>query len=145
MIESTTGLSASTPPSELLQRIEELRATVRHLRGRVEELEGNREALLQENRSLRRTVTHAQLADGVLTGRAGEEDAEGGEAATEDAAIRAGLYRALPVSCAFHTFFQVADQRGLDTAAARQALRHFLDEGRLAREGTRLRKPEARS
>lgn len=143
MTDTARDPSTTRSRTELTERIKELEATVRRLRARVSELESDREHLLEENQALRKKVTHAHLADTLLA----TLDEEDGDAAPAPEAPSAatGLHRALPSSFTFRTFFRVAEREGLDTAGARRCLRHFLDRGRLARDGSRLTKQEATS
>lgn len=143
MTDTARDSSTTRSRTELTERIKELEATVRRLRARVSELESDREHLLEENQALRKKVTHAHLADTLLA-TLEEEDGDAASA-PEVPSAATGLHRALPPSFTFQTFFRVAEQEGLDTADARQCLRHFLDRGRLARDGSRLTKQEAMS
>jgi regulator of replication initiation timing len=140
MSDTTPDASSTRSRAELAGRIEKLEETVRRLRSRVAELESDREQLLEENQALRKEVTHARLVDTVLTTLEDESDA----ASTPEApSAAAGLHQALPPSFTFRTFFRVAEREGLDAADARRCLRHFLDQGCLTRDGSRLTKQGA--
>jgi outer membrane murein-binding lipoprotein Lpp len=143
MTDTARDSSTTRSRTERTERIKELEATVRRLRARVSELESDREHLLEENQALRKKVTHAHLADTLLA-TLEEEDGDAAPA-PEAPSAATGLHRALPSSFTFQTFFRVAEQEGLDTADARRCLRHLLDRGRLARDGSRLTKQEATS
>jgi regulator of replication initiation timing len=141
MTDTAPNSSTRRSRSELTERIEELEETVRRLRSRVSELESDREHLLEENQALRKEVTHAQLADTLLAALEAERD--DAVPTPEASSAAAELHQALPPSFTFRTFFRVAEREGLDTADARQCLRHLLDRGRLSRDGSRLTKQEA--
>jgi regulator of replication initiation timing len=115
--------------------------TVENLRDRIEKLEAEREALLEENRALRRELTQLRLlSDMEKTIEEIEEETGRVPAAPPPAE---DLYALLPSSFAFPVFFQIAESRGLDTAEARRCLLHFLAEDRVVREGSRLVKHSA--
>lgn len=143
MTDTAPAPSTTRSRTELTERIKELEATVRQLRSRVAELESDREHLLEENQTLRKKVTHARLTDTLLA----TLEEEGADAAPTPRAPSAAaeLHRVLPPSFTFRTFFRMAEREGLDTADARRCLRHLLDRGWLARDGSRLTKPEATS
>lgn len=138
---SSTSSSTRRSRSDLTERIEELEATVQRLHGRVAKLESDRERLREENQALRKEVTHAHLADTLLATLEAERDDAVPTPKASPAA--AELHQVLPSSFTFRTFFRVAEREGLDTADARQCLRHLLDRGRLSRDGSRLTKQEA--
>lgn len=139
-MERTQDLPTPTTRLHLLERIETLRDAVQTLRDRVEHLETERTELLEENRVLRRRLTHSQLVDDLLM----TLEEEGGSITTmpDRPPSTERLYRVLPSSFSFPAFFQVAEEEGLDTGAARRCLRHFLARDRLVQEGTQLSKRE---
>lgn len=129
-----------TPSQPTLQRllghIAELKGNVAVLQAQKEELEDERDQLLRENRALRRKLTHAQLADGLLT----TLDETGPSPDSESSSPVRELYEALPSRFSFPTFFEVAETGGLDTDTARRCLRHFLKRDLLYQEGRQLTK-----
>ena len=117
--------------------------TIEKLRDRIEELETEREALLEENRTLRRELTQLRLlSDMEKTVEEIEEETGRVPAAPPPAE---DLYALLPPSFAFPVFFRIAESKGLDTAEARRCLLHFLAEDRVVQEGSRLVKHRAAS
>lgn len=129
----------STRPTHplLVDRITALRTRVQELRAQTEKLEAQRDRLRDENRSLRRRLTRTQLADDVLRQA---EAVVGPEEDEEQASEAHRLYEALPDTGSFTSFFRVAEREGLDTAAARRCLRHFLGRELLVQEGGQLAK-----
>ena len=50
------------------------------------------------------------------------------------------FYQSLPDTLSFSTFFQMAEDEGVDTTRARRFLRHFLSHKLLAQNGSQLTK-----
>lgn len=121
--------------SEFIDRITELRERIRALRSEVADLKAERDQLREENQALRRDLTHARLMDDLMSsiGGASEDD----EAVLQQAR---SLYQTLPSTCSFSGFFQVAEEKGIETEAARRCLRHFLSRELLVQEGGQLTK-----
>jgi len=130
----------SAPHRSRSEPADELRAKIQRLRDRVEALEAERDRLRGENQALRDEVTHARLVDGVLASL--EEGIRDVEPAPESSPALVDLYRTLPSSCTFRTFFRVAENEGVDASDARRYLRQFLNRGHLARDGAQLRKQD---
>lgn len=122
----------------LHETVEALRRKVEELRSRTEELETERKKLLEENRRLRREITQSRLVDDLKVSTAVPEDESGSLPAvpptTED------LFYTLPASFTYQEYFQIADNAGMDTGEAREALRAFLNADLVKQEGSRLKK-----
>jgi len=131
------GTSAHGTQAEFIGRIAELRERVQELRAETENLEAERDQLREENQSLRRDLTHFRLLDDLM----GLQETETEDKETGGQQARS-LYQVLPPTCSFSTFFQAAEDKGLETDAARRCLRHFLSQGLLVQQGGQLAKRE---
>lgn len=115
--------------------------TIEDLEARIDELESEREALLEENRSLRRQVTQMRLLSDMEDTIDTIEEETGRRPAAPPPAD--DLYALLPPSFAFPVFFRIAESRGLDSDEARRCLLHFLGTDRIVQKGSRLvKQPE---
>lgn len=139
-MERTQDLPTPATRRHLLERIETLRDAVQTLRDQVGRLETERTELLEENRVLRRRLTHSQLVDDLLVTL--EDEGENTRSMPDRPPSVGRLYRVLPSSFSFPAFFRAAEEEGLDTGPARRCLRHFLARDLLVQEGAQLSKRE---
>ena len=127
-------------PSRATGAATEREETIEALRARVDELEAEREQLLQENRSLRRELTQMRLLSEMEEAIETIEEETGQLPAAPPPAE--DLYALLPPSFAFPVFFRIAESRGLGTDESRRCLLHFLAGDRIVQEGSRLVKKQ---
>jgi len=133
--------SASSPKQglvgQLYEKIARLHASVQALRRTSEDLEADRQRLLEENRALRREITVSALIEDIE--RSSEtSDADVSSEVVPPPAER--LYRVLPDRFSFPHFFRVAEDEKLETATARRCLAHYLTDGTLVQSGAYLEK-----
>jgi chromosome segregation ATPase len=121
-----------------VEQIERLQSVIYQLRARTDALQTERDRLREENQTLRTKATHTELVGSLLD--ALDEASDSPESAPASTPTAADLLRALPGTCTFRTFFQVAEREGLDARSARRCLRDLLDRGRLAQRGSQLTK-----
>lgn len=119
-----------------LSRIANLQESVSALQAEAEDLKEERNQLRKENQALRRKLTHSRLIDDLLTTLNEEGPEEGREVPPT---VRA-LYERLPACFSFPSFFDAAEDDGLDTDTARRCLQHFLNQQLLYQEGDQLTK-----
>lgn len=119
------------------KKVEALKDTIQHLRARIQELETEREHLLEKNRTLRQQMTHTQLLRGL---EGSSEDEETTPEDVESSPSPEQLYQLLPPSITFSEFFRIAVNEGLETEAARRYLRSFFADGLIEQRGSRLSK-----
>lgn len=137
------GAPRSSPNSDLVarlyERIARLHAVIQELRSTGEDLEADRERLLEENRALRRKVTLSTLIEDLEATTTNEK--ENGDT-LEPSAPRpaARLYQQLPTRFSFPLFFQVAADERIETDTARRCLIHYLTEEMLVQSGAYLEK-----
>jgi hypothetical protein len=132
--------ASSTDPdlvARLYEKIARLHASLQALRRTSEDLEADRQRLLEENRNLRRRITVSTLVEDLERSIA-SRDAEGPDEVVPPPAER--LYRALPSRFSFPHFFQAANDERLDTRTARRCLAHYLANGALVQTGAYLEK-----
>lgn len=127
--------SSSSTLSWLFDEFDRLRRILRRVNEERRTLRAEREALLQENRRLRREATLVRLYQDLGARR--DASGSGVEAPPASAAT---LYRELPATFTFADFFHQADVEDVDTDAARSCLRYFLRTDMLAQKGSRLEK-----
>lgn len=123
-------------PSRATGAATEREETIEALRARVDELEAEREQLLQENRSLRRELTQMRLLSEMEEAIEAIEEETGQLPAAPPPAE--DLYALLPPSFAFPVFFRIAESRGLGTDESRRCLLHFLAGDQIVQKGSRL-------
>jgi regulator of replication initiation timing len=128
-----------TTRHRLVARMATADATVQELTDRTETLEEECARLRQENRRLRRELTHAQLIHDLP----GADDETEAPSTESPPATARRLYRALPASVSFRAFFEAAEQEGMGADEARRCLRHFLARDLLVQDGARLAKRAA--
>ena len=121
----------------LYEKIARLHASVQSLRRTSEDLEADRQRLLEENRALRRRITVSTLIDD-LEQTIEPVDTDRAQENVPPPAKR--LYHDLPDRFSFPHFFQVAEDAQLDTATARRCLAHYLTNGALVQSGAYLEK-----
>lgn len=137
------GASASSSRRDLItrlyERIARLDAIGQELRSTTENLEADRQRLLEENRALRRKVTLSTLVDDLkVTLTNGIDDADTIEPSAPRPVDR--LYQQLPPRFSFSRFFQVASKADIETEVARRCLTYYLGEEMLAQSGAYLEK-----
>jgi hypothetical protein len=141
----TSGQRRSTPRPDralvarLYEKIARLHASVQALRRTTEDLEADRQRLLDENRALRRQLTVSTLIED-LDRSLESVDGDETDAVVPPPAER--LYQQLPPRFSFPHFFRVADGEHLKTATARRCLIHYLAEGVLVQSGAYLEKTD---
>ena len=135
------GRPASTANRDLVTRLYEkiarLHASVQALRRTSEDLEADRQRLLEENRSLRRRITVSTLIKDLDQSGAADAPDLSKEVVPPPAER---LYQVLPARFSFPQFFRVAEDERLDTATARRCLAHYLATGILVQSGAYLKK-----
>jgi regulator of replication initiation timing len=138
------GQPSSAPPDQdlvarLYEQIARLHASVQALRRTSEELEADRQRLLEENRALQRQVTVSTLLDEIdVSTELDEQDVLGD--AVPPSAQR--FYQQLPDRFSFSLFFQIAEDEHVETSTARRCLVHYLTEGALVQSGAYLEKTD---
>jgi predicted nuclease with TOPRIM domain len=125
-----------TEPLRFVEKISELQSTVEDLRSRNDELKAERDRLLEENRALRRQITHSRLLSG-LEDTIDTIKAETGHLPAAPPPAEQ-LYYTLPPSFSFTEFFRIAENESLETDEARRCLLHFLAQDLVVQEGSRL-------
>jgi regulator of replication initiation timing len=133
--------SSSDPDlvARLYERIARLHAVIRELRSTSEDLEADRERLLEENRALRRKVTLSTLVEDLEATITNEmSDADAIEPSAPTPADR--LYHQLPRRFTFSHFFRTAGDENIETETARRCLIHYLTEEMLVQSGAHLEK-----
>lgn len=140
----TNGQESAIPSKRrlverLYEKIARLHASVQALRRTSEELEADRQQLLEENRSLRRRLTVSMLVEGVDRSEETTGADDPGKAVPPPADR---LYQLLPSRFSFPSFFQTAANEQIETVTARHCLAHYLAEGRLVQSGAYLEKTD---
>jgi regulator of replication initiation timing len=121
----------------LYEKIARLHASMQALRRTSEDLEADRQRLLEENRKLRRRITVSTLIEDLERSIASMGVEETDEVRPPPAER---LYQLLPARFSFPHFFRVADDERLETRTARRCLAHYLAEGALVQSGAYLEK-----